>query len=231
MEAVKDNDVYNCYANENGMAMSNRPSVPLPTERAVLVKSRRRCCLCFWLEGIDEVQRGQIAHLDRNPKNNRLNNLCFLCNKEHHEDFDTGRSQSKGLKMGEVKYWRNELYKEMELRFYALEVEGKLRLIKQEIRKTAHIGLMLRAQDTPSREEAENWYADAVPLVKRLAGDPAEFDFIHCDEVAGKLDLDTKDGIRAYLWIHANHLKELASKMDATDLIELEADQGTQEDG
>jgi hypothetical protein len=203
----------------------------VPIERAVLVKSRRRCCLCFWLEGIDEVQRGQIAHLDNDAANNKLDNLCFLCNKEHHDDYDTKRSQSKGLTKSEVKQYRRELYKEMELRFHALEVEGKLRLTKQEIRKTAHNGLILRAQDAPSREEAENWRADAVPLVKRLAGDPAEFDFIHCTEGCGKIDLATTPGIRAYLYIHANHLKELASTMDATDLIGIEAEQGAPEDG
>ena len=134
-------------ATVQGLTMTNRPSIPLPNERAVLIKSRRRCCLCFWLEGIDKVQRGQIAHLDHDKTNMNEDNLCFLCNNEHHDDYDSGRRQSKGLKKGEVKHYRNELYKEMELRFYALEVERKLRFAKQEIRKTAHAGLTLRAQE------------------------------------------------------------------------------------
>jgi len=204
--------------------MTTRPSIPLPAARAVLIKSRRRCCLCFWLEGIDEVQRGQIAHLDGDRTNNNEDNLCFLCAKEHHDDYDSGRSQSKGLQKGEVKHYRNELYKEMELRFYALEVERKLRLAKQAIRKTAHAGLILRAQETPSREEAERWRAEATPLVKRFAGDPAEFDFVHCAEQA-RVDLTNVSGIRAYLYIHADHLKELARAMDATDLVEMGAEQ------
>ncbi len=205
--------------------MTTRPSIPLPTERAVLVKSRRRCCLCFWLEGIDEVQRGQIAHLDHDRTNNNEDNLCFLCTKEHHDDYDSKRRQSKGLQKGEVKHYRNELYKEMELRFYSLEVERKLRLAKQAIRKIVHNGLILRIQKVPSREEAEKWHADAIPLVKRFAGDPAEFDFIHCTEGTGKVALTTISGIRAYLYIHANHLKELARTMDATDIIEIGAEQ------
>jgi hypothetical protein len=204
--------------------MTNRSPIPIPTERAVLIKSRRRCCLCFWLEGIDKVQQGQIAHLDHDRTNNNEDNLCFLCTKEHHDDYDSRRSQSKGLKKGEVKYYRNELYKEMELRFYSLEVERKLRLAKQAIRKTAHAGLILRAKEALSREEAEKWRAEAVPLVKRFAGDPAEFDFIHCTEGAGEKDLTTISGIRAYLYIHANHLKALARTMDATDLIEIGAE-------
>ncbi len=210
--------------------MTTRPPIPLPTERAVLIKSRRRCCLCFWLKGIDEVQRGQIAHLDHDRTNNNEDNLCFLCTKEHHDDYDSKRSQSKGLQKGEVKYYRDELYKEMELRFYSLEVERKLRLAKQAIRKKAHFGLILRTKQAPSREKAEKWRAEAVPLVKRFAGDSAEFDFIHCTEGAGEIDLTTVSGIRAYLYIHANHLKELARTMDATDLIEIEAEQGAAAD-
>ena len=203
--------------------MATRPPIPLPTERSVLTKSRRRCCLCFWLEGIDEAQRGQIAHLDQNPTNNNEDNLCFLCTKEHHDDYDSTRSQSKGLQKGEVKQWRDELYKEMQLRFYSLEVERRLRLAKQALRETPHAGLILRAKKAPPRGEAKKWRAEAVTLVKRFAGDPAEFDFIHCTEGAGEIDLTTVSGIRRYLYIHSNHLKELARTMDATDLTEIEA--------
>jgi len=112
----------------------------------------------------------------------------------------------------------------MELRFYYLDVERKLRHAKQAIRKTAHTGLILRATETPSREDAEKWCSDAVFLVKRFAGDPAEFDFSNCTEGRGKTDLTTISGIRAYLYIHADHLKELANTMDATDLIELDSE-------
>lgn len=206
--------------------MTDRPSIPLPTERAVLIKSRHRCCLCFWLEGIDEVQRGQIAHLDHDRTNNNEDNLCFLCTKEHHDDYDSARSQSKRLQIGEVKHYRNELYKEMELRFYALEVERKLRLMKQEIRKIAHAGLILRAQEKPTHDEALKWQDEAVILVKRIAGVPAEFDFIHCTEGVGKIDLQRTEDVRRYLSVHANYLKELARTMDATDLIEIEAEPG-----
>ncbi len=103
----------------------------------------------------------------------------------------------------------------MELRFYALEVERKLRLVKQEIRKTAHAGFILRAQEEPTREEALRWRDEAVTLVKRIAGVPAEFDFIHCTEGVGKIDLHQNEDVRRYLYVHASHLKELARNMDA----------------
>lgn len=206
--------------------MSNRPSLPLPIERAVLIKSRRRCCLCFWLEGIDEVQRGQIAHLDHDNTNYNEDNLCFLCTKEHHDDYDSTRSQSKGLQKGEVKHYRNELYREMELRFYALEVEHRLRLSKQTIRKLAHEALLIRSKGDPTKEEAMNWVETASPVVKNIAGVPAEFDFKHCLDGTGVTANPRHELIRDYLLIHADYLKDLASSMDSTDLIETETEQG-----
>lgn len=82
----------------------------------VLTKSRRRCCLCFWLDGIDEVVKGQIAHLDQDSSNSRESNLAFLCFR-HHDEFDSTPRQSKGLRKDEVKHWRDELHKEMAYRF------------------------------------------------------------------------------------------------------------------
>jgi hypothetical protein len=41
-----------------------RKKIPTDNETAVLVKSARRCPLCFCLEGDLEEKLGQIAHLD-----------------------------------------------------------------------------------------------------------------------------------------------------------------------
>ena len=86
------------------------------TQNSVLLKSRRRCCLCFWLEGIDEVRKGQIAHLDQNNENADEDNLVFLC-LDHHDEYDAKTSTTKGFKLQEVRRWRDELYREMEYRF------------------------------------------------------------------------------------------------------------------
>ncbi|TWT29799.1 hypothetical protein KOR42_54970 [Thalassoglobus neptunius] len=82
----------------------------------MLLKSRRRCCLCFWLNGIDDVVKGQIAHLDQDSSNSSFENLAFLC-FEHHDEYDSRPNVSKGLQQPEVTQWRDELYKEMEYRF------------------------------------------------------------------------------------------------------------------
>lgn len=86
------------------------------TQANVLLKSRRRCCLCFWLKGEDEVKKGQLAHLDGDNANSLESNLAFLC-LEHHDEYDSIPRLSKGLREKEVRRWRDELYKEMEYRF------------------------------------------------------------------------------------------------------------------
>jgi hypothetical protein len=96
--------------------MAKRKPVPSNVQQQIFLSSRRRCCLCFWLDQIDEVVKGQIAHLDDDPSNNDPSNLAFLCLR-HHDEYDGKTSVSKGLQRGEVATWRDELYKEMEYRF------------------------------------------------------------------------------------------------------------------
>ncbi|MGR9252515.1 hypothetical protein [Rhizobium leguminosarum] len=78
------------------------------TQADVLVSSRRRCAICFGLHRDAEPKAGQIAHLDKKNSNNALDNLAFLC-FEHHNEYDSTMSQSKGLQMQEVKRYRQEL--------------------------------------------------------------------------------------------------------------------------
>ncbi len=92
------------------MKKSSRKRVGAAIETNILTLSRRRCCACFFLEGDLLLKSGQIAHLDRNPANNELDNLAYLC-LDHHDSYDTTRSQSKGITVGELKHYRNELYR------------------------------------------------------------------------------------------------------------------------
>ena len=85
-----------------------RSSLPKPVETEVLRLSKRRCCLCFGLNADLDEKKGQIAHLDKNPSNNSLNNLAFLC-LEHHDAYDSKTSQSKNFTMSEVKQYRTDL--------------------------------------------------------------------------------------------------------------------------
>ncbi len=86
----------------------SRLKIPQQTETKLLLNSRRRCCICFGLERDTRIKQGQIAHIDKNPNNNQIENLSFLC-LDHHDAFDSRTSQSKGLTKAEVIEFRNEL--------------------------------------------------------------------------------------------------------------------------
>lgn len=79
----------------------------------VLLKSRRRCCLCFGLKGEPGEKKGQIAHLDHNPSNDKPDNLAFLC-LDHHDQYDSKTSQSKSIQIKEIKAYREKLYQLIE---------------------------------------------------------------------------------------------------------------------
>src|SRR6266852_5233645 len=89
--------------------MSRRTQIPKPVETQVLLASGRRCCLCVFLESRESVRKGQIAHLNRNPKDPRFENLVFLC-LDHHDEYDGKTSQAKGLTPDEVRAYRDSLY-------------------------------------------------------------------------------------------------------------------------
>lgn len=46
-------------------------------EAEVLIKSKRRCSLCYGLNNDLEEKAGQIAHLDKNRDNHSIDNLAF----------------------------------------------------------------------------------------------------------------------------------------------------------
>src|SRR5436309_2662422 len=95
--------------------MAKRPAIPKLIETAVLTKCHRRCCLCFYLQQRDEVRKGQIAHLNHDPTDHRPENLVYLC-LDHHDEFDSATSLSKGLSESEVRHYRDCLHQHFEKR-------------------------------------------------------------------------------------------------------------------
>lgn len=87
----------------------SRPTIPKPIETQILTLSKRRCCLCSGIKNNYDERKGQIAHLDKNPKNNKIDNLAWLC-LDHHTEFDSTTSQHKNYTRNEVKKHRLELY-------------------------------------------------------------------------------------------------------------------------
>ncbi len=86
-----------------------RKPVPLKTQTNVLVKSRRRCCICYGLHRDHGIKQGQVAHIDRNSSNSEESNLAFLC-LSHHDEYDSTTRQSKGLSPDEIRIYLDELY-------------------------------------------------------------------------------------------------------------------------
>ncbi len=95
------------------MAKRKRKTISVGTETEVLTKSRRRCCLCYYLEERrDAVLQGQIAHLDQDRSNSSADNLVWLC-LPHHDQFDSTPSVSKGITANEVKVYRDRMITEI----------------------------------------------------------------------------------------------------------------------
>src|SRR5215212_5903976 len=85
-----------------------RKALTKNVEAEVLIASRRRCAICFGLNSDFSIKKGQIAHIDHNSSNDKLDNLVFLC-LEHHDAYDSKTSQSKGLRTSEVNEYRSLL--------------------------------------------------------------------------------------------------------------------------
>lgn len=80
----------------------SRKEIPEKVQRAVLIKSRRRCAFCFFFENDKKRVDGQIAHIDRDKSNHAESNLVFLC-LLHHNEYDTRPSQTKRYQPEEAK--------------------------------------------------------------------------------------------------------------------------------
>ncbi len=82
-----------------------REQIPEQLVQDVLLKSKRRCCLCF-AEGITGPRRGSITHIDSDPRNNEEDNLVFLC-LSHHDLLESKRRRPGP---GEIRLLRSRLY-------------------------------------------------------------------------------------------------------------------------
>ena len=89
-----------------------RQAIPKDVETRVLVASKRRCCLCYYLHNTKGVTKGQIAHIDGDPSRSSFDDLAFLCH-DHHDELDSSTRQSKGLQASEVRHYRDQLYREL----------------------------------------------------------------------------------------------------------------------
>ena len=106
------------------------------------MRSRRRCALCFGLNGDDAEKKGQIAHVDQDNQKNAEEDLVFLC-LEHHDEYDSKTSQSKGLTVQEVRGYREELYSAMSARSPGFRGDLLVEARSYLFRSTTEIGAAL----------------------------------------------------------------------------------------
>ncbi len=129
--------------------MATRKKIPTRIETAVLAKSKRRCCLCFYLDEDTKEKPGQIAHLDHNRSNHAEDNLVWLCLK-HHDHFDSKTSQAKGYTIDEVKHYRNRMY--LALVDFGINAKGeKTSLAKSERAEAQEDGIAKALRTLPRR--------------------------------------------------------------------------------
>ncbi len=133
--------------------MAGRAAIHPDLVADVLVASRRRCCICFALSNDAAEKKGQIAHVDRDSSNATRDNLVFLC-LDHHDQYDSRTSQSKGLTIEEVRRYRAQLD-----RFVA----QSLPLSDSEIARALLASLDRPAFRTPFHQESSlPWFRAAI---------------------------------------------------------------------
>jgi hypothetical protein len=91
-----------------GFFMPGRVKIPDDVVAKLLVATRRRCCLCFFLDDDKGKKRVQIAHIDQKRSNNDPGNLVPLC-LDHHDEYDSITSQSKGITRQELAAYKEKL--------------------------------------------------------------------------------------------------------------------------
>ena len=64
--------------------------------------------MCFHFHGDLDIKNGQIAHINKRNNDNSLDNLVYLC-FDHHDNYDSRRSQSKGITSLELIHAKNSL--------------------------------------------------------------------------------------------------------------------------
>lgn len=68
--------------------------------------------ICFHFHNDMGIKNGQIAHINKQRNDNDEDNLVFLC-FEHHDEYDSTRSQSKGITSSEIKHAKQLLYEKL----------------------------------------------------------------------------------------------------------------------
>ena len=203
--------------------INKRKNIPKKRETEVLHGSRRRCALCFAYSFDYEFKKGQIAHIDRNPQNNELSNLAFLC-LSHHDEYDGKTSQSKGWTPEELMKAREDLLEFIKHDFQTLSPD--VETSKAKGKNSAKISKKgKRHKITPDiyklRIPLYNAYRDLVSKILRDAKVEIQDLFVFADRTHEALflyDEEIGDFI-SLIFKKANRLHYLKKIMERPDLV------------
>jgi len=114
--------------------MNKRKKLSRNVEADILTTSKRRCAICYGIDGDLQEKQGQIAHLDNNPNNNEIDNLCFMC-LNHHNQYDSKTSVSKNYTTKEIKIYRDSLYSKIntDIRFNVKPENGTSNQVPKDL--------------------------------------------------------------------------------------------------
>ena len=166
-------------------------------ETTVLVSSKRRCALCFGLEGDTSEKEGQIAHVDRDSSNAAASNAAWLCTR-HHSRYDSTSRQAKGHTPDELRAYRNLLYEH--LASHMGWPDGTAKRVKAPGVSLALFDRrvpVFRATIAFIREAVKGGRMDLKPLWA-FAGATDEAVFLFDDEIAEYLRQLYRQGVRLH---------------------------------
>lgn len=147
-----------------------RKKVPNNIEAQVLDACKRRCALCVAIDENHDEAIGQIAHLDKDNTNFKLENLVFLCLR-HHTLYDSKNSQHKNYTLAEVVIYRervNAQYKSNlkpeERQFVHTFLEKNAPLLQYIMNVDNHIAVEIDAEIYEFFRE----YVSSIPISEKL---------------------------------------------------------------
>lgn len=96
----------------------------------LLFATRRRCCLCYFLNDDKRVKRLQIAHINQKRNDSDVSNLVPLC-LDHHDEYDSTTRLSKKISEYELRKYKELLLSEIsQSEFY---LDSGVKIVSQRV--------------------------------------------------------------------------------------------------
>lgn len=150
--------------------------------------------MCFALDASVARQKGQLAHIDRNPANSDPDNVVFLC-LQHHAEYDTLSKQSKGFEPEELRRYVAMLHEYVAS--FPWPDAGKVdRVAAKKLRRAQPVGIEVHNLRMPLYRTTIQFLRDVVKslrpdmqLILQFARDTEEALFLFDDDIADYLTI------------------------------------------